>query len=152
MKTLLVGTGNDLYCDDGIGVAVIKEIKKFPLPEGTKIISIGTDPFSLLNQDLPKYKKIIVIDGINAGGTTGVTYFIPGKELKLRLRPYSIHDITWVEVLEMAGFLSKTWLFAIETETLNLGEDLSPVLKKKVNYYAAKLYKLIGYSECQYDS
>lgn len=47
----------------------------------------------------------------------------------------------------MAGVLSKIWLFAIETETLNFGEDLSPVLKEKVGYYAAKLYKLIDYSE-----
>lgn len=147
MRTLLVGTGNDIYGDDGIAAVIIKKIMKFPLPEDTHIVFIGTDPFSLLNQDLPNYERIIVIDAINTGGTSGVTYFLPGEELKFRTRPYSVHDITWLEVLEMAGVLSKIWLFAIETETLNFGEDLSPVLKEKVGYYAAKLYKLIDYSE-----
>jgi hydrogenase maturation protease len=143
MGTLLVGTGNEIYSDDGIASAIIKEIRKFPLPKNITIKFIGTDPFSLLNMELADYEQIIVVDGINSGGLPGEVYFIPGENLKPSIRPYSVHDITCLEILRMAGLLAKTWFFAVETDTLDFGEELSPVLKEKVKFYAEKLYKYI---------
>ena len=144
MGTLLLGTGNEICGDDGIAAAIIREITKNPLPRDIRITFIGTDPFSVLNQELMDFRRIIVIDGINTGGSCGDSYFIPGEKLMFRERPYSIHDITWLEVLAMAGVLSKTWLFAVETDTLNFGEGLSPVLRGKLRLYAAKLRRLIS--------
>src|SRR5690554_4002333 len=143
MQTLIVGTGSEIYRDDGIGVAIIKELQKLPLLEETTIAIIGTNAFSLLNYDLVKYERIIIIDALDMGGPGGDLYFIPGDRLKPCSRPFSIHDITWLEVLDMAGFLPKTYLFAVGTNTLKLGEGLSPILKTNIKFYAEKLYKCV---------
>jgi len=143
MMTLVIAVGNILCGDDGVANHIIEEVKKLPLPPNLSIFSVGTDPFSLFAQDLAVPEQIIVVDGIRSGGQTGDLYFIPAKELKPQPRPYSIHDITWYEILRMGGFLAKTCLFAVETDTLNTGAELSPVLRGKLEYYAAKLYECI---------
>jgi len=68
------------------------------------------------------------------------------EDIKPEPRPYSIHDITWYEVLKMGGLLNKTRLFAVEIDTLNMKEELNPALQEKVGYYAEKLYEILGYT------
>ncbi|KJS83462.1 MAG: hypothetical protein JM58_12620 [Peptococcaceae bacterium BICA1-8] len=149
METLVVGTGNEVYGDDSIGIHILRRLQRLALPKQITLLSIGTDSFLLAGQDLNKYQRIIVVDGIKLDGYKGEVYFSPAKELKPRPRPYSIHDITWYEVLKMAGVLPKTWLFAVETKTLQTGIELSPALQENLDYYAVKLYELISYTDCQ---
>jgi len=152
METLVVGTGNEVYGDDGIGIHILRKLQRLALPKQVTLLSIGTNSFLLAGQDLNKYQRIIMVDGIKSYGYKRELYFFPAEELKPRQRPYSIHDITWYEVLKMEGVLSKTWLFAVETKTLQTGIELSLALQENLEYYAAKLHELIilmGYTECQ---
>ncbi|MGI6227206.1 MAG: hydrogenase maturation protease [Peptococcales bacterium] len=143
MEILVVGTGNEIYNDDGIGIYVLKKLQEFTFSRKVTLISIGTDAFSLLNYDLGKYQQIIIVDGICSGGQEGDLYFIPATRLNSGQRPYSIHDITWYEVLEMGGLLEKAYLFGVEINTLKMGEEFSPILREKIDFYAAKLYEKI---------
>lgn len=146
MKTVIIDAGNEIYGDDGIAAAIIKDLKKLPLSQDITILSVGTDPFFILGQDLDRCDLIIVVDGIRCGGQAGEIYFIPAEDIKPEPRPYSIHDITWYEVLKMGGLLNKTRLFAVKIDTLNMKEELSPTLQEKVGYYAEKLYEILGYT------
>lgn len=143
MRTLVIGIGNASYGDDGIGICILEEMAKYSPPSHTTLISIGTDPFSLFNEDLAKYERIIIVDGIISGGQTGDLYFIPASDLAPEPPPYSIHDLTWYEILRMGGFLTKTYLFAIEIGTLNTSMEISPILKEKLDHYTGKLYEMI---------
>ncbi|KJS19071.1 MAG: hypothetical protein VR72_20260 [Clostridiaceae bacterium BRH_c20a] len=149
METLVIGTGNEVYGDDSIGIHILRKLQRLALPKRITLLSIGTDPFILMGQDLNRYQRIIVVDGIKLDRYKAKIYFSPAEELKPRPRPYSIHDITWCEVLKMEGVLAKTWLFSVETKTLQTGIELSPALQENLEYYAAKLHVLLmGYTVC----
>ena len=42
MKTLILGIGNFLLCDEGVGVHVARALKREPLPENVVILEVGT--------------------------------------------------------------------------------------------------------------
>jgi len=48
-KLTILGVGNELLSDEGVGVYVIKELKKIDLPPEIDIIEGGTEGFGLIN-------------------------------------------------------------------------------------------------------
>ncbi|MDK2824176.1 MAG: hydrogenase maturation protease [Clostridia bacterium] len=141
-KTLVIGTGNELFGYDSVGLNILKKLSDYNLPENIETLYIGTNCF-YLTKEVDEYERIIVIDAIITSGEIGNLYYIPADKLQLQNRPLSIHDITWLEILKILGVLHKTYVFAIEINTLKPGLKLTPVLKKKLNFYTEKLYNLI---------
>jgi len=141
-NTLVVATGNEIVGDDGIGLHIIEELKKFFLPDNIRTIYIGTDCWSLLPL-VKEFEKIIVVDAVDIEGEEGEVYYIPARQLPGSQLPYSLHDICWLDMVRMAGKLDETYLFGIQTSALNIGTKVSPGLKKKVNEYTGKLYNIV---------
>ncbi len=79
-KILIVGIGNLLCRDEGIGVHVIQEMKKMELPGHIELLDIGTSTMDLISY-LEGVKKLIVIDAMKAGGT-------PAQSINANLRIY----------------------------------------------------------------
>ena len=68
-KIKIIGIGNPLAGDDGVGIRVIEELKKKRLPENVEIIDAGCDPFIMLEH--LDCKKVIVIDAVKMGKKAG---------------------------------------------------------------------------------
>ena len=66
-KTLIVGIGNLLCRDEGIGVHVIQEMEKMELPGHIELLDIGTSTMDLISY-LDGVKKLIVIDAMKSRG------------------------------------------------------------------------------------
>ena len=139
---LILGTGNRLMGDDSIGPNIVKALENYPLPRCIKTSIIETDCWSLLTLE-DNYQAIIVIDGLDIKGEVGNIYLIPGTTLGSGSRPFSLHDITWQDVLMLKNYLEKTTLFGIQIDTLEMGSGLSPILKGRIDFYAAELYNFI---------
>lgn len=132
MKRLLVlGIGNMLLTDDGVGVFAAQELMKETWPEGVTIREGGT-----FTQDIyytfQDFDHILVLDVVHANGKPGTIYRLEEdaliKDEKQRL---SIHDIDLIDSLRMAELLfkQKTTLTVLGVEpadytTWNIG--LSP--------------------------
>ena len=65
-KTVIIGIGNVLLKDEGVGVHVIREMSKMDLPNGVELVEGGTSAL-----DLPLYieeaQKLIIIDAFQGG-------------------------------------------------------------------------------------
>jgi hydrogenase maturation protease len=83
MKIAIVGFGNILMGDDGIGIYAINKLKK-DLPKEIDIIDGGTSSFDILPQ-LSKYDRVIFIDAID-----------------IKDKPGSVHKL-WMDDLRVAS-------------------------------------------------
>ena len=63
MKTLILGIGNLLWGDEGIGVHAARELREEELPEGTKVLDVGTSILDALGE-LENSERVIVLDAI----------------------------------------------------------------------------------------
>ncbi len=60
-KTLILGLGNILLQDEGIGVHTLRELEKMEWPEHVELLDGGTGGFVLLSL-FQEYKNLVIID------------------------------------------------------------------------------------------
>lgn len=135
-EILILGIGNLLLRDEGIGVQVAHKLMEMNLPENVEVIDGGTGGLNLINY-LEGRKKVIVIDATKAGGKPGTVYTYTDKDLDLSGSPIlTAHDIDFPNVLKAMKMLSinvpEILFIGIEPADLSDGIELSPVLKKQI--------------------
>ncbi len=91
-RVVVIGVGNLLLKDEGIGIHVANALQEVNIPQGDKIIDGGTSP------DLIAYTeagdKLIIIDAMKAGGKPGTIYrFHPQDLTSQAQRIFSAHDL-----------------------------------------------------------
>ena len=90
---LIVGVGNRLLGDEGVGLHIIDNLLQIPMPSYVNIIDCGCNLLSLMPY-LNKQHKIIVIDAIRAGGKPGEIYKFDYSELEIKeAKIYSAHQV-----------------------------------------------------------
>ncbi len=105
-KVLILGIGNTLRCDDGIGVYIVRHMEEsgIPLPEGVELLDGGTAGFDLLGL-IDGYDKIVIVDALNADDRPGSVYrFTPDHGVERRAR-VSMHEVGIMEVLKTLRIL-----------------------------------------------
>lgn len=132
-KVGIVGVGNLLLKDEGIGVWVIHALEGLKM-EGLRLIDAGTSPdLAFLIQGL---ERIIVIDAARMGGEPGEIYRFGLSDLEYKpTEIFSLHEIGLIENLRIAqilGDLQEATIIGIEPAEIDLGDELSPILKEKL--------------------
>lgn len=128
----IVGVGNLLLKDEGIGVHVIQALEKLEI-EGVELIDAGTSSdFPFFVQGL---EKLVVIDAAQMGGQPGVVYKFALSELELEPKEiFSLHEIGLIENLKLAQALGgprEVTIIGVEPAEVNWGLELSPILREK---------------------
>lgn len=124
MKTLVLGLGNTILTDDGVGIYVTREIGKLINPvrsphqrcgiptfvgitsngvNGDTSIEIEESSLAGLNllDLLTGYDKAIIIDSIKTNDTVGKLYRLTPEDLRDTLHTSSPHEINLATALEM---------------------------------------------------
>ncbi len=134
-RTLVIGMGNLIYGDEGVGVHVIEEIKNMQLPGHVELLDIGTSTMDLIAY-LDGVKKLIVIDAMKAGGTPGTLYRCRPEDLLPKGEdPVSLHDVGLLETLAMAkkkGLEIDTVIIGVEPKVFDWGMELSEEVKDRI--------------------
>ncbi|WP_028573844.1 NiFeSe hydrogenase maturation protease [Desulfonatronovibrio hydrogenovorans] len=108
MKTLLVmGIGNILLKDEGVGVFCVQALEKEDWPENVAFVDGGT-----FTQDLfylfENYDHLLVLDAVRGGREPGTIYRLEEKDLQENSsQQVSLHDIDLLDSLKMAELLGK---------------------------------------------
>ena len=100
MKTLFLGLGNDILGNDGVGIKVMRELKRRrPEIEVKEICAAG---FRVVDE-LLGYKKIVLIDAIKtAQGKPGTVYFFTAEDFSRNtLHLSSSHDVDLFSALKI---------------------------------------------------
>ena len=102
---LVLGIGNMLLTDDGVGVFAAQALQNEAWPENVRILEAGTfthDIFYLFEG----YDVVLVLDIVHCGGTPGTVYRLTEDELvKNENQRLSLHDIDLIDSLNMAELL-----------------------------------------------
>ncbi|MBU0581177.1 MAG: hydrogenase maturation protease [Candidatus Margulisbacteria bacterium] len=134
-KVLVLGVGNALRRDDGVGPEVIKFLQD-EKSDKTDFLDGGTDGLSLLDV-LKEYKKAILIDAVDMKMVPGEVRIFTPEEAKLKIKTESLstHGIGLAEVIGLMQQLEiKTELkiIGVQPENIDFGEGLSETVLSKL--------------------
>lgn len=133
---LLLGVGNILLSDEGVGVHVIKKMQNLPPMEGVEIVDGGTSGADLLDI-ISDRQKVIIIDAMTSGEKPGTVLKFSGDSLVRDKNPsMSLHDVGIFDTLHMAKMIGsaprEVVVFGIEPASLDFAMELSSTLQKIV--------------------
>ena len=137
MKIALLGVGNILLKDEGIGVRIIQELENnYTFPHDVHLIDGGTSGPHILNL-IEGFEKIIVIDAVQGGEEPGTLYKFNLDQIPFRITmKISNHQTSVLEVLSQAKLLdkkTKVTVIGIEPQDISpWGMELSPIIKNKM--------------------
>jgi hydrogenase maturation protease len=106
-KTAILGFGNPVRSDDGVGCMVIEQLKA-KLGESTpnlSLLDMGTSAFEVLFQ-LQGHEKIVLVDAVvNTGEPDGTLYRLPASEVEAHIQEdpmVFLHSLKWDQALSYA--------------------------------------------------
>ena len=134
MKTLVLGVGNPILSDDGVGIHVARELKKLGL-KGITVDELAASGLELLDV-VRGYDKLVIIDAIQTkGGKPGQLHVLEERDFEKSIHGSSPHGINIATALALGRKLvpqdmpKEVIFFAIEAEDLvNVSEKLTPKL------------------------
>jgi hydrogenase maturation protease len=131
---LVVGVGNLLLGDEGVGIHAVRELEKRTLPSHIDIIDGGTAGLGLL--DLMKgYERVIIIDAVEGGEQPGTIYRFTPEEVasEAQALPLSLHQTEVLNVLQLATYLGQPLppivIYGVQPEAMDWRTELSSTLK-----------------------
>jgi hydrogenase maturation protease len=135
-RVLILGVGNVLLSDEGVGVHVANELMKIELPANVSVVEGGTDGFRLLNH-ITEADRLIVVDAVKGGGEPGSIYRFNIDDVRNTPSGFktSVHQIGILEVIDLSGLICKTprtTVIGVEPKSLEMSLDLSPEVSAKI--------------------
>ena len=71
MSAIVACFGNVLRADDGVGLAVARELLAEPLPAGVKVLEVGIGGIHLVQELLAGVDVLLVVDAVDLGRPAG---------------------------------------------------------------------------------
>lgn len=132
MKTLVLGVGNPILSDDGVGIYVARELSKRNYP-GVWVEELAASGLELLDMVLD-FDRVIIIDAIQTtGGRPGEVYLLEENDFERSVHGSSPHGINIATALALGRKIApermpkRVVFIAVEAEDLvNVKESLTP--------------------------
>ena len=135
--TLVLGLGNPLRGDDGVGSRVVDELTRRQLPETVQIVDVGTAGLDLLHM-MEGAEQVVIVDAADLGRESGqFVRFTPHEaQLVQATNGFSLHKTSLSEVLALADALGRTLpemvIFGVQIANIGWGEGLSPAVETAI--------------------
>lgn len=100
VKTLVLGLGNVLMGDEGIGVYAVRELEKHALPADVECLDGGTGGFTLL-EPLEGADRIVIIDAASDGNPIGTITRTTPRFSRDYPPTLTAHDVGMKDLLDM---------------------------------------------------
>lgn len=130
MSILVMGLGNLLMSDDGLGSRVISELEKRFLPSPQVcLLDGGTLGLDLLPR-LEDVDKLLIVDALQMGAEAGTFFRLEGEDVprafanKLSVHQMGLQDL--LAVAELQGHLPQELVvIGVQSETIEMGLELT---------------------------
>jgi hydrogenase maturation protease len=149
VETLVLGLGNILLGDDGVGVRAVEHMQaRYDFPEGTLVLDGGT-----LGLDLLPYvedaDRLLLIDAVQAGQEPGTIVRLAGDEvpafLAVKLSP---HQMAVPDLLAAARlrdrYPSQVVLWGIQPGPITTTLELSPPIAAQLDTLVDRVLADLG--------
>ena len=141
-KILILGIGNYLMGDEGIGVHVAQRLEKKENPPYIDVLDGGTGGFYLMHY-LESYENIVIVDATLDDNPVGTIRKITPKFSKDFPPAMSTHDIglkDMVSALQLMDKMPNIQLFVVSIESIQQqGTQLTPEIENIVEELTQKV-------------
>lgn len=138
-RTLILGIGNYLMGDEGIGVHSIHFLSKKQLPENVDIVDGGTGSFDLMPL-IASYKKVIMIDATMDEKPVGTIKVLYPKFAKDFPRTLSSHDVGLKDMIDALEFNGELPEISLITVTIGEIVPMTTILSDEVRAILENIY------------
>ena len=139
---LVIGIGNILLRDEGVGVRVVVELERrradgrLMAPPGTRFVDGGTLGLELLPM-LADASSVVLVDAVNLGHPPGTVVVIRGEEIEGTLSghvsPHQVGVADLVAAARLMGVMPRnSSLVGIQPAEIDIGLDLTPQVEAAV--------------------
>jgi len=130
MRVVVLGVGNVLLSDEGLGVRAVERLQQdYCLPPEVEVIDGGTSGMELL-EHLEGIDALIMVDAIRAGAPPATPMRLAGEALPVFFRTrLSPHQVGLSDVLANLELLGRSprhiCILGLQPQSLALGMELS---------------------------
>jgi hydrogenase maturation protease len=148
-RTVVIGLGNPLMGDDGLGIAALERLQEtWDVPPDVELVDGGTWGMNLL-PIIEAAGQVLLLDAIYAGAAPGTLVVIPRERLPRYLATkISPHQVDLRDVLalaELRGTLPQlTTAVGLQPARVEMIHELSPPLRERVDVVVAAAVKLLA--------
>ena len=148
-EVLVIGLGNPLMGDDGLGLAALDRLRtQWELPATVRLVDGGTWGMNLLPL-LEDAEAVVLIDAIDAGRRPGELVLLERDEvprfLGLKLSP---HQIDLREVIALAAFRGRLperlVVIGLQPERVELSAVLTPAVARHLGTVVTGVVSRLG--------
>ena len=134
-RTLILGIGNILMGDEGVGVRVVEYLQRTPLPANVEVLDGGVGSFLLL-EPMQRAGCVILIDATIDGRPAGTVRRLTPRFSSDYPKTLTAHDIGLKDLLDTAYLTGNSLdvvLFAVSIDPLQgVGMELTPPIAAMV--------------------
>jgi len=135
--TLVLGIGNLIMTDDGVGVRVVHLLQeRYHFPDTVTVMDGGTLGLDLLHY-LEGIRRLLVVDAVETGGPPGTLVRLTGDEINIafrtKLSPHQMGLQDLLLVAELQGFAPEEMvLLGVQPGEIGMGIELTPAVEEQV--------------------
>ncbi len=141
MRTAVIGVGNRMMRDDGIGPCLISKLKEMDsFPSDIDLIDEGVGGMRIIH-DMEGYEKVLIIDSADFGGEPGEYKLFRPEDVETvkQISGRSLHEMDLINTLELAkltgGAPEDIMIMAIQPELVEMREGISESLLERIDEY-----------------
>jgi hydrogenase maturation protease len=143
-KTLVLGVGNKLMSDEGVGVHVIERlVAGFSIPKEVQVLDGGTLGMDLLYY-LEGIENLLIVDAVETHKEPGTVIRLEGEDvpafLSMKISPHQIGVPDMLAAAKFKDLYPKQFvLWGVQPELMEIGLELSPLIESKVDTLVGNL-------------
>ena len=146
-KILVLGIGNLVLNDEGIGIHVVNALNEMEIPQGVDVLDGGTGGLALL-ETLQSYRQLILVDAALDNNPVGTIRRLSPQYSKDYPPLLSAHEIGLKEMIDamlLLGQAPRIELLAISVRNCHhLGMQLSPEARKAIPQVLQLILEIIN--------
>lgn len=146
VDVLVLGIGNLVMSDDGVGVRVVQKLQRsYQFPENVEVLDGGTLGLDLLPK-LEGVEHLIVVDAVETGQEPGTCVRLTGEELPIALETkVSPHQMGLKDLLAVSQLMGHSprqmVLIGVQPGSIEMDTELTPEVEEKVDVLIANILK-----------
>lgn len=143
--TMVLGLGNLVHSDDGIGVHLIDRLAGDPrVPCGVELLDGGTHGLNLLSR-ISGLRRLLVVDAVDVGETPGTMVRIEGPALNGLPGKPSVHQLGFADLMTalqlIGGAPEEIVVLGVQPLSTEWSSELTPPVRAALEPLAAAVIR-----------